>query len=555
MKTKDKPWSKALLVFTVIMLLGISSCFDDNYDFNNISDEFELAPGISLPLAYGTLRLNEIISEADLDDYVKEDEDSLLYIIYEENLVSYRASDVVDIPDQNFINFVVDFDVSVPFTLPVPVGETMPVPITLDKSGEFVFDNGERIDSLNLYSTSMQVDIKSSFHHTGVLTITSAGILVNGIPFKKDIQISNSTGNFEESFIDDLTNVKIVLDNSNPDTTYLPLKFDLLLINSGANVLPEESCEISISLKQNIFSSFFGYLGEYDILASTGSIDVSLFNERVEGGSLRFADPRLALTVNNSYGIPLQIELRDVNMVSTINSSTTPITFFGVNPFDLSAPEVSEIGNSKYSEVPINNDNSNIVEAMETSPNHLNYRAYAKTNALGLSGPYNFITDSSTMDLGVQVVLPIWVKAEGFALEDTLDFNFEEEVGTDIDMVEYFRLSIETDNGLPVETKLQVYFADVNYTILDSMFRDSQVLLDPATVGANDKVNSPKNRVSRVEFNTAQLEKIKSTKYAFVRASVNTPATGTGYFKFYSYYGIDFKLSAKADIRVNSKDL
>lgn len=554
MKAPTRVWNFGLTGVVLSICVGLTSCFDSNYDFNNISDEIELTPGVAVPLAYGSLTLEDILNEVDTGDFVKGfPEDSLLYIVYTKNLVSYNASEVIDIPDQDFLQIFIDSDVATASLLPVPPGET--ASFTKEKKGEFTFTNGEIIDSANVRTLRMLIDVNSSFHHTGQLIIYSNNVFVDGKPFSKAIQISSAAGNFSYSLDTALTNVKIILDNSNPDTTFLPLEFNLELINSGAPVLPSEKCNITMSFRQIKFSSIFGYLGEYNILVNNGQLDVSVFNETVQGGSLKFFDPRIALTVDNSYGIPVQINLTGTNVVSTINNGlVTPITFNGVNPFDIAAPDLAHFGESVHTDLPINKDNSNIKEAMETSPNHLNYTASAITNAQGRSGPYNFVTDSSTMDLGVEVVLPLWVKAEGFSLQDTVDFDFEKEVGTNTDMIDYFRLSLTTDNGIPVETKIQVYFLDINKVVIDSLFRDTDVFLDPAEVGADEKVTVPTHFVKQVEYNQTQLTAIKPTKFAVVKASVNTPAIGTKYFKFYSFYGIDFKLSAKADLRVNPKN-
>ncbi|MCB9014074.1 MAG: hypothetical protein H6539_08555 [Bacteroidales bacterium] len=555
MKALGKSGSISIIIMLVSLLVGMTSCFDSNYDLNNISDEMEITPGLSIPLAFGTLNLEDIMQEIDTGDFVKKfDEDSLLYIVYSENLESYKARDFISIPDQNFLQFFIDSDVATAGLISVPVGDT--ATSTKEKNGEFVFDNGEKIDSMNLESLVMHIDVTSSFHHKGILIIYSDSIFVDGEKFRKEIQISSTAGNFSYNLDTTLTNVKLIFDNSDNDTTFLPLKYDLDLINSGAVVLPGESCEINMAFRNNLFSSMFGYLGEYNLLVNTGQIDVSIFNEKIQGGTLHFADPRLAITVNNSYGIPVQIELSNVAAVSAINGTTVPITFNGVNPFDIAAPDIAHFGESLYSEVPINKDNSNILEAVESSPNHLNYTATAKTNAMGPSGPYNYITDSSIMDMGFQVILPLWLKAEGFSLEDSLDFDFEEQFGNDLDMIEYFRLTLDAENGIPMETNLQVYFYDTGYTtLLDSLFKDDTVLLDPATVGSDEKVIAPKHMLKQVEFTKAELDAIKTAKFALVKATVNTSTAGTGFVKFYSYYGIDFKLSAKANFRINSNKL
>jgi hypothetical protein len=554
MKANSKSKIITLIIVLSSLLFSLSSCFDSNYNLNDISDEIELTPEVSIPLAYGFLTIDDILSEADSGEFVKKDNDSLLYIYYFTNLYSYKASEVINIPDQNFLQFFIDSDVAFAAFLPVPVGDT--VFKTKDKNGEFIFSNNEKIDSINLSSVQMVLNVSSGFHHTGNLTIYSDNILLEGKPFRKVIKISDPNGNFTYSLDSTITNVKLILENSNPDTTFLPLKFDLALINSGAIVQPDEKCEITMSFRQNEFTSMFGYLGEYDILETNGQIDLSLFNESVQGGTLSFADPRLAITINNSYGIPIQIDLSGTSFSSIITGTSVPIIFNpGVNPFTIAAPVIDSIGKSSYSEVPINKDNSNILDAMEILPNHLNYNTAAITNAMGPSGPYNFVTDSSTMDLGLQLVLPLWVKAEGYALEDTVDFDFEEQFGSNVDYIEYFRLSMYASNGIPIEVKLQAYFTDASYNVIDSLFRDNDVFIDPAPVGPDEKVSSPIDITNSVEYTKADLEKLKESKFLRVKASINTPKTGTGYFKYYSYYGVDFKLSVKTNLLINSNDL
>ena len=62
MKARENPGNLTLVVVLLAILIVASSCFDNNYDFNNISYEIELTPGISVPLAFGSLTLNDIIN-------------------------------------------------------------------------------------------------------------------------------------------------------------------------------------------------------------------------------------------------------------------------------------------------------------------------------------------------------------------------------------------------------------------------------------------------------------------------------------------------------------
>ena len=538
------------LTITVIsMLVAATSCFDSNYDFNNISDEVELTPSFAIPIAHGSLTLDDIFAETDSAGVVRKDDNGLLYIFYTTDLFSYKASDVITIPDQDFLQYTLSPNVPFPVPLPVPIGATYSY-IPPNLSGEFSFENGERIDTFHLHSMIMAINVSSTFRHMGILTIYSNNIFVNGKSFRKNIQIGSAAGDFTVTIDSILTDVKLVLDNANPSTTELPLDIELKLTNSGENIRPNDKCSINMSFKDINFASLYGYLGEYDLLVNDGQIDFSLFNSS-QKTSLSFNNPQLAIEVKNSFGIPIQFGL-DVSAVSSIDNLTTSI-YKGENT--ISSPTMAQPDVFAYDTIRIDSSNSNFGTAMEISPDKINYSATAKINPAGQSGPYNFITDNSTMDLGVSVTIPLDIKANGFALEDTISFDFESEFGTNIDIIDTFRLSIETENEIPLVAILQVYFTDSSYIRLDSMFTDNPTFLDPPDIGVDGKATNPGINTNHIEFSSATLENIKSAKFILVKVSINTPNTGTGYFKFYSDYGIAFRLSAKVDMRINSSKL
>lgn len=542
---------KRMIFFLTITVL-LASCLPDYFDFNKISDEIEISPGIAAPIVYGSLTMSDLLQEFDETGYVQKFDDSLLYITYSEELLSYPASEVVNIPDQTFLQFFISSDVDIPAWALSGIGET--VTFTKEKSGEFVFTNNERIDSIRLKTTTLTINVSSSFKHTGVLTIYSDNILINGESFEEVIQISDMSGSFTYSTDIGLDNHTLYLDNTNPDTTFLPLRFKLDLTNSGNPISSSESCDITMEFNNIEFEAVFGYLGDYEILLSNGSVQIDLFNEEIAGGKVKFADPQFRLAIENSYGVPVEIELSNVSTYSSIEDVTTPIVFNGVNPFSIEAPLMSQIGDTVVTNIEINKDNCNIDQAIQTSPKYLYYTARARTNPQGPTVRDNFVTSRSNMKADIEVVLPIWINAGGFALEDTTDFNFQEEVGDDVDMVDYFRLTLDATNGLPLDVIMQAYFADENYNIIDSLFREDKLFI-AASLDTNGKVSNPQLRSKSVEFTRDRLQSIKETKYLFVRASANTTNWDMDeYVKFYSYYAVDFKVKVKADVTVNSKD-
>jgi hypothetical protein len=552
-----------MIIATASMLVMLTSCFDSAYDINNISNEIELTPGVALPLAHGSLSIDDLLSQLDSTNIINTDPDSLLYIYYSADLFSYKATEVIKIDtNQNFPKFSIKPTIPAPFVIPGAIGDTVreitvpiigtKIPLAFDQNLEFAFENGERIDSVVMNNINMHINVKSTFQNDIFLDFHAENLRIDGKPWRKIVPITGAEVNIDEI----IRNLKVQL-SFNSGTTLLALQIDLFLINRGETIRPGDNCEITMSFLDNKFTAVYGYLGEYDVLTDDGQIDVSFFNNKILGGSISFASPDMVLHVNNSFGMPLQVDL-GIDVVSTTNiPPITPITFIGTNPFVINTPVLSNPNQKVPTTIRVNKDNSNFIDAMATSPDHLNYTATARMNNGGPSANYNFITDSSALDVSVEVTLPIDLKARGFIFEDTISLDFESQFGNNIDMVDSLGLTLEISNGIPLEVDIQVYFTDSSYTVLDSMFNDSGNFIEAGILKPDGKQTTPAVKTNRNKYTAAALEKIKGGKFARIKATLNTPIppSGSQYFKFFSYYEIGFNISANAYLRINSKNL
>lgn len=538
-------------------LVGLSSCLDDGWDINRISDEFVLSPGVATPIAFGELSLKDLLTELDTGNYVEVYDDSLLYISYGQELFSYPAEDIIEVPDQEFNEIYINSDIT---DLPEWLDTDQDtVRASKRQNGDFKFNNNERLDSAYIKSMDLEIKVTSTFHHRGFLDLASDSVfLENGETFYNNIKISSALGNFDTTYIINISNCKIYFDVSEPGKTYLPLKTDFYIIKSGSPVNPvhpDDLCTITMSFINIEYSSAYGYFGMYDLMIDDGDITLDVFDINEIEGDISFYNPQLILTVTNSYGLPVQIELDNITTYSEIKDTTTNIIFTGANPFNIPAPGLNSVGTSVDTTIEINRTNTNIVEAIETLPRKFTYTASVITNPTGPDDSENFITDSSYIEVHAEVVLPIRLRASNFAFEDTVDFDFDEQMGTSIDFIDMFALEMDVRNGLPMEVGMQLFFKDSAYTTLDSMFVDDAFLLAP-NLDAQDRVVEPIEYTKKVEFDAERIEKIKTTKYMFVRATINTAGAGDGdYVKFFDYYNIYFKLKMETALTINSRDL
>lgn len=564
MKTYVKSLNKLVTVLIVSFFGGLTSCFDSNYDINNISDEMELTPGIAMPLAHGSLSLDDLLTKMDSTNVIKQYEDSLLYVYYSADLFTKKAADLIKIPNQQFANFSIGPDIPAPFVIPGLIGDTIreitvpfigtKIPLVFDQNLEFSFEHGERIDSLILKNIRMIINVKSTFQNDVLLNFHTENIKIDGKPWKKLVPLTNADLTIEEI----IKNFKIQLTfEDSSSTTKLALKIDVILINQGEAIRPGDHCDITMTFVENTFSGAYGYLGKYDIFEDSGQIDVSLLNTQILGGKLTFAEPKLLLNINNSFALPVQV---DLGMEAGFNSTNflVPVSFAGRNPFNIGSPQLENFGEKVATKIEISKDSSNLIEVLESSPDFLKYNALAIINPFGESSHYNYVTEESEVDVGVEFTLPIHLSAKGFTFEDTLNMNFEKMLGSKFDMIDSLGITLDITNGIPLEADIQVYFTDSSWVVLDSMFIDDSNFLEAAILEPDGRHTVPVIKTNRIEYIAESLTKIKGAKFARIKASINTPVPAAGnseYFKFFSFYEIGFNISANAYLRINTKDL
>jgi hypothetical protein len=539
--------STPAILIPVIILMGIS-CIKDKYDWNKFSDELEIHARIAAPLIKGSLSLDEIVNEISSENIGQFPDDSLVYIVYSDTFGSISSTSLISIPDQMFPESFTDSDISLnPEWTASGTGDT--IEFIKQKNGVLNVSNNEKIDSLRIKTAILEIKVSSSFRHLGILHIHSNSIRKNRQPFMKEILISSSSGSFTSMVDVPLDDHVISFDNSNPSVTVLPFMIELYLINSGAPVQTGQRCNITISLESIRFSSIFGYLGEYDLFSGNGTFNIGIYDEMQGNWDLVFADPKFAIITSNSFGIPVEISLENVTAWSEKNHLTTPVTFSGVNPFDVNFQDINHIGQYAGDSLVICKDNSNILLAAGTEPNKFSYDISAKTDPSGPSGPYNFATDSSELNTVFEIILPLWLMGKDIILRDTGTFDIEKDLGDFYEYMDYLRITLAGTNGFPVKSSLQVYFSDSSGMVLDSLVSGSSFIIEPAETDPDGRVISTTEFKIVAEFKKDRLNRIRDTKKIIYRAAVNTADASSGQcVRFYAYNKIDFKLSSKAEL-------
>lgn len=539
------------LLIVLVILFSFTRCMHDEYEFDKLSDEVEINLGLLTPLAYGTLSLNDIISEFDSTSYIDTDEEGLLFIAYEDSLFSFIAEDLLEIPDQDFFEYFIESDIDFPAY--IDWGDT--IVIERQEDFPFLFSNNEQLDSIYVDLGNLNFDISSTFEHTGKIIMSSQNIRKDGVPFTDTILIDDATGTFSTYKIISLEDYVIELkDTTASDTSYLPFNFTLELYNSGMGVNSSDQVEIIATITNLGFSATFGYIGNYELITETGNIDLSFF-ESLSDGYIEFENPQINFGISNSYGVPAELNIIRFTGFNSEGDSIDLEIDTDVNPFYYAYPKLSEYNQVKDTNILINGNNSTISEFLAFMPTSLSYNMEAYSNPNGPAESYNFVIKDSRIDVDLEFILPLWFKANNIALQDTIELNFQN-ISEDADMIEKLSIVLQVFNGLPLAIDFQVFFMDEMYNHVDTLFDDdSQPIIAAGQLDSEQKVNFPTKKVSVIEYLKDDIENLETVRFAMIKASLKTTSFDDDIaVKFYDYYQVDFKLGMDIDATINTND-
>jgi hypothetical protein len=290
----------------------------------------------------------------------------------------------------------------------------------------------------------------------------------------------------------------------------------------------------AIQIKDFEFSLVKGYFGKSTFDAPRDTIEMD-FIRNLNQGEIRFEDPKMTLTLENSFGIPVRA-ISSVAEVISVNGQKLALRNTITEGVDVNYPSIFEIGKSKKTVFVLDKNNSNLVDIISSNPRAIDYDIDGITNPNEIRSLRGFMTDSSSYKLQVEVDLPIYGSAKNFILTDTFDFDIKK-----YDRLTHATMKVLTENGLPVDIALQGLFVGANNVVIDSFYNKTPPLvLRGAAVGADGLPRASQKQESLIELDAVKLKKILPATKIVLRYLVSTSNNGT----------VPVKLVKNQDVRV-----
>lgn len=537
------------LIFLVISVL-FNTCIKEEFDPDKLDTEIIIHPGVAAPLGFIHYELEELLKDSLRPEGMIVDNDGFIRMVYEEEIFSFQASEFLQFSD-------IEHSGSINNNSPLPIDlSRIIVPFIQTDTIEFNLSGSDgpdytEIDSIKADSIVIVINLSSSYNLNGTLQISSPGIRKNGEIWSATIPL-NING---QSFI--LEGYTIILSNDPPDVNLAPIIYTMTLEGSSGTV-PAGSpiLNYTFGISDIDYSAIFGYLGIMYIRIDPQTLPISFFNFIVDG-TFHFEQPELKLNFENSFGLPIQVIMTDFYAVSreggqiAITGDSVPSAGY---QRIIHYPSLSEVGQTAYDSLLLNPDNTNLFDALESSPVSISFGVEAETNPSG-NITDNFITDKSQYGVKAKLTLPLYGYADFMVMLDTLRFDFNDFFQNPPEEIQRLAFRLNFTNGLPINVYAQMYFTDENYAVLDSIFDEQRLIEAAVDTDGDGKVDPVQNDPIEAEFTRTKIDNISGTRYIFLTGRINT----TNYdmvppesVKFYKDYFIDAYIGVIGDIELNS---
>ncbi|MEI7595147.1 MAG: hypothetical protein WCK02_05315 [Bacteroidota bacterium] len=529
-----------LVVFIALISVLTSSCFKDDFDTNRLAGG-QYTPNVAVPVIHSELTLGDIIRDYDSEHMLVEDGTGFITLVYNGTVYSKLASELIIIADQNFSK-------TENYNLPpaTPIGDS--AKNNYNQVLTFATPNGGIYDSAILKTCDLKLQLSLDLNQNAKFRFSIPNATKNGIPFYKELPYTynGSTPAMLSSDID-LSDYKIVFNNSGGNNE-IDINIEAVVFNNGNPILPAYSFSFTQDFTNIKYKKLFGYLGQQTFNIAVDTVSIDIFKNNIMGAFI-LEDPRIKITTTNSFGMPIDVSFNAIKANSPTNAPfVVVLSGTGLpNPFSINAPTISQVGSSVRDSIYLHKNNSNFDNFINISPRTVTY------SLTGLSNPQatpikNFVLENSRFDVDLQVELPLYGRAWNFVLQDTFDFEFSK-----IQEIDWISFKINTTNSFPLESQIQVLFADSNYVVIDSLLNPLQSVVAAGIAGPAPayKVTVPTNKITETTLTAAKLDKLANCKKIIVRGKLATTNNGNDIVKIYSNYKLDVKLGTRAQLKAD----
>jgi hypothetical protein len=479
-------------------------------------DSIRLTPTYDSPLASGELKISDILADDD-SSHFKTDEDGLLYIAYDDELLSHDIRNLFELHD-----LPVDRSFIMPGAVVPPHNKDIRVDSIQSK-----IDFGlspEKLDEIALNSgrITYEVELAPSFNLDYEVFLVLSG-------FKSRTTSKSLNTVIGDEGVIDISDYTISLDDN---------KFDLKLVlvykktNSSTTIPPASSVNVRLKFEDLEFDYIKGFLGDQVTTIDPRTIPISVFEKGVfHGAEISLAQPRVSITVLNENGVPCTVHFTKLEARKE-GASPMAIALNPANPVEVAAPAI--MGDTQITHIGV----ANVNDIMNYAPAEFFYQADVHINE-GIASGDNFVVDSSKMKVRMNIEVPLWGSATGIVLQDTLNVDLENVENSEVVTA---TLKVNLVNEFPLGGDVQFILTDENYLPLSTLLKDDQTgIIKASKVDSNGELEAAGEFEGELEIDQTKIDNLFKSKHLIVMVNLQTSRNASGNaidVKFMEDYGL-----------------
>ena len=527
---------KRLVLIAWVALLGSSCNFNEFETDNLVVENYQGTVGIPVGEFEVTFRrLFEDLLDSSQNLII--DNDSIFVLVYEDSLSFSNSSDLITIDD-------ISNGTSVTLTeIPAsPVSQQIPI----DQTFTFNYQpqNGEAIDSLVYESGELVLRVNSSLESVVDFQfdiLNTVDLSNNDTP----VSFTGSVGaNSSVNRTQDLANHATFLTTDGNLNTFEVQLTGTINLEAGQFVSATDVLSFNLTFRNQNFQAIFGFFGQDALNVGNNSIDVSFFQDF--GTGIIFERPEMQLQFENSYGLPIGLDLSgisgDVDGQNVALSGTITESLQVVN-----SPDITQVGQSVRDTILLDNQNSSLADLLAASPDVLNFNLTATTNPQSINAT-NFITNQDTLKTVVQMRLPLSVQFDN--VERQVDFGIETDLNlSDVDSA---GIRFVTENQLPFNAALDLIFKDADSIPLDTV--QGGLFLASPFINREGRVIEGEVNIANLPLNKDALNAFQNSAILTLVLTLNTPETLNSqeiFVDILSQYTLEMKVSLVVKLNVD----
>ena len=544
-----------------ILLLFLStvlyySCFKDYLDIDKLSTHVQTHSLWSVPVAIGTLTVNDLKSIKDGNQIVESNENGLIVLKYVSELVTLTADKLFNVISQDIP----------PITLEHTLGKVQSFSQNPKTEDIQIFDDNDYdIQRIIFEKALMDIKISSKFNVEGELEIIIDSLKgSDNKGFSKKISLQRN-GSFESTENLDKNSIGLVSKSGKKNILAVTLKFTP---KAGQVPSPGDNLEVKLIFHKNLtFDWLFGDVkNDQPKLSDTSRFKIYIVDNVLEG-EFYVQNPTIKFNFENTFGTDVKFGMDYLTAIYDIKGFVDPVSGFPV--YDKSPrtiPKAKKPANLSEKIEPMEDSmlmkdfSTNFKDVVYQLPNHIDYCCrYAITP----EGTGNFIHSSSKLKIMGDIDLPLEGYTKNLKISQLIKFNLSETINA-IEGIKSITLTIDTKNGFPIDFYGEVFLTDKDTVKIDKLELinpnnpndKSATILTSGIIGSNGKIDQKDGKTRKLTSITVDdVDRINSWKnatYLLYNAYIKTKDNDKDkVVYFYENYNIDVRVTADVEILVD----